>query len=366
MKQYYYFFTNGKLRRKDRSLFFLFGEQENSEPDESQFPLENSLVIKSQTDVNQNSSEDDSDKNNKMHIPIETVESIFCFSEITFTRAVLSFLGKLNVPVFIYDYYGNYCGTYYPKCEVISGERLLNQVRHHLDAKLRLEIAREVVCASIKNMDSTLTYYENREIELKSEIEQIKKMYEDAESSTGIKRLMGAEGYARHNYYDAWKKILADKNFDGRNSNPPLDPINAIISFLYSLLYNICTNECYRIGLNPAISYVHELGENRNSLALDIADIFKPIISDRVAFSLLNKGQINEAEHTRSEAGGVYLNETGIKIVARKFDEKLRSTFYHRELKRHISHRQLIQHEVYKLLAHISGEKPLKCFRAWW
>lgn len=360
MKQYYYFFTNGKLRKKDHSLFFLIGEHQASEIDESQFPLENSLIIKSQELPNNESND------SKLHIPIETVESIFCFSEITFTRAVLSFLGKLNVPVFIYDYYGNYCGTYYPKCEIISGERLVNQVKHNLDPELRLEIAREMVCASIKNMDSTLTYYQNRNIELEKEIEAIRNMYQDAETSTGIKRLMGAEGYAKLNYYNAWKKILVDKNFEGRNSNPPLDPVNAIISFLYSLLYNICANECYRIGLNPAISYVHELGESRNSLALDIADIFKPIISDRVAFALLNTDQIKEEAHTRREGEGVYLNEDGIKIVAKKFDEKLRGTFYHRELKRHISYRQLIQHEVYKLLGHLKGEKPLKCFRSWW
>ncbi len=360
MKQYYYFFTNGKLRKKDQSLFFLIGEHQPPEIDESQFPLDNSLIIKSQELPDKESND------SKLHIPIETVESIFCFSEITFTRAVLSFLGKLNVPVFIYDYYGNYCGTYYPKCEMISGERLVNQVRHQLDPELRLEIAKEIVCASIKNMDATLSYYSNRGLELEVELEAIRRMNDDAESSTGIKRLMGAEGYAKQNYYNAWGKILEDKNFDGRNSNPPLDPVNAVISFLYSLLYNICANECYRIGLNPAISYVHELGESRNSLALDIADIFKPIISDRVAFALLNTDQFNEKSHTRSEGEAVYLNEDGVKIVAKKFDEKLRTTFYHRELKRHISYRQLIQHEVQKLLAHIRGEKKLKCFRAWW
>ncbi len=361
MKQHYYLFTNGKLKRKDNSIQFIAGEHTDVQTiDESLYPLGAETIIEAPEKKNEQNGEE------KKFIPIETVESIFCFSETQFSRAVLSHLGKSSVPVFIYDYYGNYCGTFYPRSELLSGDRIVKQVKHNLDSVLRLCIAKEIITASIKNMDSTLAYYDNRGVQLVAERVQIQNMLEDAELATSIKRLMGAEGYSRKHYYQGWKKILAPRQFNGRSSNPPKDSINAILSFLYALLYNICVNECFRAGLHTSISYVHEAGDRRNSLALDVADIFKPIIVDRALFALLNTNVIDEKKHTRREGEGIYLNQDGLKIVTKKFDEKLKTTFHHRELNRSISYRQLVQQEFYKILSHLNGENKLKCFRAWW
>lgn len=361
MKRHYYLFTDGTLKRKDHSLIF-------QQVDENKCTsIETCLPVQDGEDVSINiSDQSETEKKKPIYIPIGSVESIFCFSETQFTRAVLSHLGKTNIPVFIFDFYGNYAGSYIPREETWNGKKIIEQVRHYLDARLRLVIAREITSASIKNMDSTLAYYDNRGINLVAERVQIQNMLEDANGATAIKRLLGAEGYARKNYYKGWSKILSPVTFTERSSNPPGDPVNALVSFLYALLYSVCASECYRVGLNPAVSYVHEPGERRCSLCLDIADIFKPLLCDRLVFTLINTKIIDIKKHTKQEAGGYYLNEDGRKLVVKKFDDKIRTTFQHRRLGRSISYRQLIQHEFHKLLSHIMEGKKLQCFNAWW
>jgi CRISPR-associated protein Cas1 len=118
---------------------------------------------------------------------------------------------------------------------------------------------------------------------------------EKIEDVTDIKMLKGIEGNIRKTYYDAWNEIVsAEINFDKRVKRPPDNMINTLISFLNSLMYTKVLSEIYQTQLNPTISYLHEPSEKRFSLALDVAEIFKPILVDRLIFSLLNKKMISE------------------------------------------------------------------------
>ena len=114
-------------------------------------------------------------------------------------------------------------------------------------------------------------------------------------------------------YYDSWNQIInQDIEFEKRVKNPPDNAINSLISYVNTLVYTRVLSEIYKTQLNPTISYLHQPSERRFSLCLDIAEIFKPIIADRLIFSMLNKKQITEKDFEKG------LNFLYIKDVARK------------------------------------------------
>ena len=141
--------------------------------------------------------------------------------------------------------------------------------------------------------------------------------------------------------------------------------INSLISFVNSLIYTTVLSEIYKTQLNPTISFLHEPGVKRFSLCLDIAEIFKPLIGDRMIFSLLNRNQITENDFDR-ESNFLYLKESAKKKILMEYDERLKRTIKHRDLGREVSYRYLIRLECYKLIKEIIGEKEYMGFKIWW
>ena len=181
-----------------------------------------------------------------------------------------------------------------------------------------------------------------------------------------IESLMGVEGNIRKVYYSAWNEIInQDIQFEKRVKRPPDNMINSLISFLNTMLYTKTLSEIYNTQLNPTISYLHEPGTSRFSLSLDISEVFKPLIVDRLIFSLLNKNQINENSfHKETEL--LQLKEPAIKTIVAELDLRLKKTIEHRELKRSVSYLRLIRLEAYKLIKHLLEEKMYEPFKIWW
>jgi CRISPR-associated protein Cas1 len=124
-------------------------------------------------------------------------------------------------------------------------------------------------------------------------------------------------------------------------------------------------NAIYHTQLNPTISYLHEPGTRRYSLALDLAEIFKPILVDRTIFRIVNKGEIKQKNFS-FELNGCLLNESGKKIFLSAYEEHLSETIQHRELKKKVSYKYLIRLECYKLAKHVLGIQEYKPFKIWW
>lgn len=185
-------------------------------------------------------------------------------------------------------------------------------------------------------------------------------------NSKCITELMGAEGRGRKKYYEAFNYFLKeDFSFKSRQKRPPIDPINALISFGNSIMYTTVLGEIYKTQLDPTISYLHEPSTKRFSLSLDIAEIFKPLIVDTVIFTLINKNMITKKDFIIEE-GLCYLNENGKKKFIREFENKLNTTIKHRALNRKVSYRYLIKLECYKLIKAIIGEEEYKAIKVWW
>jgi CRISPR-associated protein Cas1 len=141
--------------------------------------------------------------------------------------------------------------------------------------------------------------------------------------------------------------------------------VNALISFGNSLTYTATLSEIYVTQLNPTISYLHEPSTRRFSLSLDISEIFKPVLVDKLIFKLLNTKMLDEKDFDEG-LGYAYLTEKGRKVFVREFDSKLETTVKHRKLGRNVSYRTLLRLECYRLVRHLLGMEPYKGLRAWW
>lgn len=299
-------------------------------------------------------------------IPIEDVDAIWSFRELDLNSRVLTFLSTHKVPIHFFNYYGFYAGSFYPREHLQAGYLLVKQVKHYSSAKRRLEISRELIGAAMHNILRNLRYYANRGTDLQIETERIQDEVLRLSSAQEINELMGCEGRARAAYYRGFAKILKfDQEFDKRVKRPPDNMVNALISFANGLVYSAVLTQIYRTQLDPTISFLHEPGARRFSLALDLAEVFKPILADRLIFRLLNNRQLDERNFAR-DLNCCYLKESGRKIVLKEWDARLNTTIEHRQLKRKVSYERLIRLECYKLVRHLTEVEPYTGFRAWW
>lgn len=299
----------------------------------------------------------------RVPIPVNDIDSLYIFGETDLNTKLLNFFSQNKIMIHFFNYYGYYTGTFYPREFLNSGDIIVRQVSHYTSRKKRLSIAREFVKAASYGIMQNLRRYKDRTQE---RIDQIIKYDATFDDQTGIPSLMGVEGNIRETYYKAFPAIISQEiEFRKRVKNPPNNMMNALISFVNSMIYAEVLKEIYKTQLNPTISYLHTPGYRRFSLSLDVAEIFKPIFGDRVIFSLLNNNVLSK-KHFDKDLNYAYLKEDGRKIVVRAIDDKLRTTIMHKQLKRKVGYRRIIRLELYKLTKHLLEEKEYKSFRIWW
>ena len=237
---------------------------------------------------------------------------------------------------------------------------------HYIDNNKRLNIAKEFIKSASYNIYRNLNYYNNRGKSLDDYIKEIEYLRKQIDFCKDVQELMGIEGNIRRHYYATWNVIIDQEiEFDKRVMHPPDNMINSLISFVNSLIYSKVLSEVYHTQLNPTISYLHEPGVRRFSLCLDVAEIFKPLIGDRLLFSLLNRNQITEKSFTK-ELNYLHLNRDASRLIAQELEKKLQQTIMHKDLGRPVTYQYLMRLELYKLIKHLIGEKEYEGFRIWW
>ena len=301
----------------------------------------------------------------KKYIPVETTHELMIFGEVNLNKKFLDFASQHHIVIHFFNYYGYYSGTYYPREHMNSGYMILKQTETYLDSKRRLEIAVKIVEGSVKNILKVLDYYVRRKNneKIKQIRSQIKELYSRISEQDSTEKLMAIEGNIRDKYYSVFDEILEDDcfKFETRTRRPPKNRINALISFGNSLLYTTVLSEIYKTHLDPRISFLHATNFRRFSLNLDIAEIFKPILVDRMLFSLVNKGELKN-KHFEKRMGGIVMNEIGVKIFSKEFEERLQRTIKHKKIGKHVSNRRLLRLELYKLEKHLIGEEEYNPF----
>jgi len=331
VKKTIYIFTNGEIKRKQNTIYF---ETEDGE---------------------------------RKYVPIESVSEIMVFGEVSLNKKLLEYLTQKEIVVHFFNYHEYYVGSYYPREHYNSGLVILKQAENYLNSDKRLFLAKKFVEGSIKNMLKVISYYRNRGIQLDDIEEDITNLLSTLDMRTSVDEVMAVEGNVRDTYYRGFDRIInnPDFRFEARTRRPPANRLNALISFGNSLLYVLVLSEIYRTHLDPRIGYLHSTNTRRFTLNLDVAEIFKPILVDRLIFSLLNKGLIKKS-HFKNNLGGIYLKENGQKIFVKEWENKLRSTIRHRGLGREVSYRRLVRLELYKIEKHILGDKEYSPFVVRW
>ena len=308
-------------------------------------------------------------KEGRKYFPVEQVEEIHIFGEIELNKRLLSFLTQQQIPMHFYNRYGYYMGTYYPREHYNSGYMILKQVEHYLDQTKRIDLARRFVRGALQNLLQVLRYYCNRglEAELSPIAQAIEGHMARLHELSAVEQLMQAEGQAREAYYRAFDVILQDEDFSfgERSRRPPRNRLNSLLSFGNTLLYTTALGEIYKTHLDPRIGFLHATNFRRFTLNLDIAEVFKPILVDRLILSLVQKGQI-KAGHFERELEGLYLKDWAQRKFIEEWEKRLATTILHRGLKRNVSYRTLIRLELYKLEKHLIGEREYEPFRSRW
>lgn len=313
MKKDIYIFNDGELKRKDHTFYFQSGDK-------------------------------------KKYLPIEELDSVWVFGEITLNKRFLDYASQKGILIHFFNYYEYYTGTFYPREHLNSGYVILKQAEAYLDEKKRILVAKKIISTAIENILVVLNYYKKRGKQVQGYMEDIEKKRIQLQEAEDTSVMMAYEGNIREQYYHAFNEIIQNPDFifQKRSRRPPRDKINALISFGNSLMYTTVLSEIYETNMDPRIGYLHSTNERRFSLNLDIAEIFKPIIVDRVIFSLLNRKTLT-AKDFDDNYGGILLKDSGRKKFVEEYNKKLITTIQHKGIGTTVSYKRIIRLEIYKL-----------------
>lgn len=313
MKERYYITSVGRLERESHTLYFV--------------------------------QEDD-----RTPLPINKIYDIFAGAGVSVTTGVFDLLAEQNIALHIFSYNGAYRGTFLPPRPILSGKCHVEQARTYLDTEARLDLAQRFVQGAIENMRFTLRRYCDEECDT-SDI--LADHGQNSHEPTTIPELMQHEGAAREAYYSCLDHCLPESfSFTSRSRQPPEDPTNSAMSYLNALMYAATVTELYHTRLSQTISFLHEPRERRYSLSLDIAEIFKPLVADRLLLSLTRQGQLTPNDF-KTEGQAVLLTTEGKRLLRHSFDERLSATRKHPTIGRSLSWRRWIRTECHQVTKHV-------------
>ena len=334
MKRAYYLFNPGRMSRRDNTLkFTATTEDGEAKP---------------------------------RYLPVADVSALYMFGSVDANSALYNFLGRQHIPVHFFDYYEHYTGSFSPREHLLAGQMLINQTNAYRMSKKRMHLAGSFVSGATFNMLKNLKYYQSRGRELGSLIERLTELRKQIGTVTTVPELMGIEGNCRQLYYEAFPIITPGYAWEGRQKRPPKNELNALVSFGNSMCYTACLDAIYNSQLNPTVSFLHEPGFRRYSLALDVSEIFKPLLVDRLIFQLCNKNELSAGDFDLID-DACFLSERGRKTFVKAWEGKLKDGIHHRKLNRRVTYRHLIRLECYKIAKYVMKiDEAYEPFHAWW
>jgi len=260
----------------------------------------------------------------KLRIPIRTLRGIVCFGQVTSSSFLMGLCSEFGVGISFLTENGRFLARVQGP---ISGNVLLRkqqyQASEHAESTLR--IARSVVLAKVANCRTVLlrAAREREESEEKAALERVTlrldRILDDVNKAQSVDGVRGHEGDAARTYFSVFDHLLIsgqeDFRFSGRSRRPPLDNVNAVLSFLYTLLTHDVASALECSGLDPAVGFLHRDRPGRPSLALDLVEELRPVLADRLALSLINRHQISGSGFTKTATGGVTMDDATRKEV---------------------------------------------------
>lgn len=275
----------------------------------------------------------------RARVPFHMLASVVMFGPIFISPPLMGACAAGGISVVLLDR----AGRFQARVEgPVSGNVLLRRAQYRASEAAE-PIVRSIILGKIANQRSVLMralrdHGESYAIDIRGRITavtdrmaQILRFVELADTS--LERLRGAEGEAANLYFQVFGHPIRveepQMQWRGRSRRPPLDPANALLSFLYSLLTHDCRSAAEAIGLDPAVGFLHRDRPGRPSLALDLMEEFRPVLADRLALSLINRRQLQVSDFEQREGGAVLLTEAGRKTVLTAWQERKKEERLH-------------------------------------
>ena len=294
----------------------------------------------------------------KRRVPIRGLDQVVLAGEARLTTSVVGLLGRNSVRITVLDWYGNVVGSFEPSRNPRSGRVRQLQALAGADEAKRMDMARCFVRAAAENMLANLRYRKYRGVNgLDEPITAIVSTIKALASAETVEALMGHEGLMRAWYHDAWKRIDPHLDFGPRMRRPPNNEINCLLSWFNGLMYALCRNEIAKTHLDDCLSFLHSPREARSSLALDLAEVFKPPICDGLIIELVLRGT-NWSSWFEINENVCRLTETGRRKTLQLWAEKVDSPFGGA-----YSLRELVLREALAIERHVLGVDEYRPWR---
>lgn len=286
------------------------------------------------------------------------VSHVAIFGNVQITSQALRELCDRNIPVCHFTYGGWFQG-------ITTGMAHKNvelrtcQFSGSATPEVFLPIAREFVHGKIKN-SRTLLRRNHREVP-PATLAELNRLAAVALKAGGLDELLGIEGSAARAYFTEFQGMLKSDSivfdFRGRNRRPPKDPVNAVLSFLYSMLIKSATVTALPVGFDPYKGFYHQPKYGKPALALDLAEEFRPLVADSVCIGLINNREVTEKDMI-ARGGAVALTASGRRKVIAAFERRMDTLVTHSLFGYSISYRRTIEVQARLLGRHLLGELP--------
>jgi CRISPR-associated protein Cas1 len=281
----------------------------------------------------------DVEREKKLQVPLHHLGGVVCFGNIMISPALMHRLADEGKSLVLLDESGRFKARLEGP---VSGNILLRQAHHRMagESGFALEFARAIVAGKLKNSRTNLQRGAREAADadeaaaLTRTADNLAASLRATAAATTLDELRGVEGEAARGYFAAVNLVVkpqarASFALNGRTRRPPLDRFNALISFLYAMLMNDCRSACEAAGLDAQLGFLHAVRPGRAALALDLQEEFRSILADRLALTLINRGQITAADFDEREGGAVMLNDNGRRAVVTAWQERKQEEITH-------------------------------------
>ena len=293
-------------------------------------------------------------------IPIEVSSVINVYSDVVMDSGFLSKAMKRGICINLFDRHDKLVGRITPETPLVSPKITFEQLQVYYDAPRRLALAKQFVLASLHHMKLNIrNHYKNyKEASFNTALRKIYVLEKDMQECAALEQLLLLEARTKELYYDCFDGFLRKDGFtfEKRTRRPPQNEINALLSFGNMVLYGQFAAKINRSPLDVRIGFVHATNRRMESLNLDLADVYKPLLVDRTALALINRNALRKHHFTQTENGGVYLTDEGRRIFLAAMYEKQGEWLQHKGER--INYDQLTTADIQALVRYFRfGEK---------
>jgi CRISPR-associated protein Cas1 len=302
----------------------------------------------------------------RLRLPVLTLNGIVCFGNVSCSPFLLGFCAEEGVGVSFLTEHGQFLARV---CGRVSGNVLLRREQYHRaeSADLAGPIAGAIVAAKIANGRTVLRRALRDHAGLAGEepvlaaVARLDRLLDDVRRpGVPLEALRGLEGDAAAAYFGVFDHLIVaqkdDFRFRGRSRRPPMDPVNALLSFLYTLLVHDATGALESVGLDPQVGFLHAVRPGRPSLALDLIEDLRPVVADRLALSLINLRQVEGKGFRQTETGGVEMSDETRKALLVAYQKRKQEEITHPFLGETVPVGMLLHAQALLLARYLRGD----------